>query len=83
MKRILLFSLIAMLVGCSPVKFNIKEKPANLTKEQQVIDDLQCSKESERNGPWLYGIGNLIYREMAKSAYSECMAKRGYSVEPL
>jgi len=58
MKNIILYSFIAsQLVACGTVQFNIKNQPPNLTKEQVQVDDLQCSKQSERNGPWLYGIG--------------------------
>ena len=81
MKRIFVMFLL-LFAGCGMVKFNIKEKPNGISKEQQTIDDLQCSKDSEHNGPWLFGIGTLIYREMAKSDYQDCMTSKGYVVEP-
>jgi starvation-inducible outer membrane lipoprotein len=81
MKTILAVALTLLLMGCSPVPFAMKYKPAGVTDQQVQVDNLQCHEQSKRSGPWLYGVGTLIYRRMAASSYQECMNKKGYAVE--
>ena len=59
----------------------LKSAPPNKAKQEAQLDNLECSKLSQTNGPWLYGIGTAIYRNKAATKYRDCMAQRGYEVE--
>jgi|APCry1669192062_1035393.scaffolds.fasta_scaffold01329_2 hypothetical protein len=82
MRRITVALMIGLMASaCSPVPFKISSAPANKTPEQKSLDNLECNKSSEVQGPWLFGIGTLAYRRMAASGYEKCMNARGYKVE--
>lgn len=81
MRKIMLISALVILSGCGAVRFNIKEKPIASTSQQTQLDDLQCSNLSHVNGPWLFGIGTLIYRSMSADRYRDCMNGKGYKVD--
>ncbi|WP_367155702.1 hypothetical protein [Methylomonas sp. HYX-M1] len=80
MRNMIIISML-ILSGCSTVPFTIKREPASATKQQTQLDNLECNAISRTEGPWLFGIGTIIYREVAASSYEECMTKRGYVVE--
>jgi hypothetical protein len=82
MRKIAITAIAGLVIsGCSPVPFKINSAPANKTAEQKSLDNLECNKSSEVQGPWLFGIGTLAYRRMAASSYEKCMTARGYKVE--
>ncbi len=82
MKKLAAMILISvMLTACSTVRVNIIEYPAHKTTDQRKIDNLECNRNSRVLGPLLFGIGPIIYRNMAKNRYCNCMEARGYVVE--
>ena len=82
MKRMTTFVLAVALTGCGPALFKATKGPPGTTQQQYQLDGQQCATASERTGPWLFGLGYLAMRSLAKSAYRECMEKKGYTVEP-
>jgi hypothetical protein len=70
-----------LLSACAPAQFNIVKAPTGKTTDQQKLDSTQCSQQSQVSGPWLYGVGNAIYHNMAKSRYQDCMNALGYTVK--
>ena len=81
MSRKICLLLLLTMSGCGTVPFRILKYPENRSETQRQLDNLECHNLSKVQGPWLFGIGNLMYLSMAKSRYQECMEKRGYLVE--
>lgn len=80
--RLIILAFIALsLTACGTQKFRTISSPPERAETQKQLDNLECSKLSEYHGPWLFGIGTLFYRQLAKSEFKDCMAKRGYVVE--
>lgn len=46
--------------------------------EDVRYDDQHCQQYSLVEGPWLFGLGALFTREVARQRYTECMEIRGY-----
>ena len=73
----------SLLIGCGTVRMQITDMPKNLSEDSRKIDDLQCSAASRDTGyvPLLFGLGQLVARDMSVKLYTECMEKKGYKVQ--
>jgi hypothetical protein len=68
--------------GCATyTPMRIVGAPPDKTDEQRRADDVECSRYSSVHGPWAYGIGTAIMRDMSVKRYTECMNGKGYKVE--
>jgi hypothetical protein len=81
MAKIILLCLVMALSACGTVQYKTTRVPFDRSVERQQLDNLECGQLSNVNGPWLLGIGTLIYRNMAASRFEDCMTSRGYMVE--
>lgn len=82
MLKTLLYTLpcAALLGGCTPAKFAIDQRPPAASADRQSLDNIECTNLSHTSGPWLFGLGWLIYKRMSATTYHDCMTSRGYTV---
>ena len=80
--KIIAIILALSISGCGPALVaTIKDAP-NRTPDQVKMDGLECGQKSTVTYfPFLFGIGILISRSIAKDRYSDCMTEKGYIVD--